>query len=398
MTLQQEDKAPPTNARHKWWTLAVVSAAQLLVVLDGTIVNIALPSAQQALGVSDSGRQWVITAYALAFGGLLLVGGRISGALGHRRAFAVGLLGFAVASALGGLAVTPEMLFAARACQGAFAALLAPAGLAVLANTFTGGRAFGVFAAVGAAGSAVGLMAGGLLTQYATWRWCLLVNVPIALLALLGCVFVRADRPVTRTRLDLPGAVLSVAGVAALVYAASSPQAIPLAVVGVVLLGLFVLVEKRAANPLLPLRILANRTRAVALGSIFLTFAVMFGFYLHMTYYLQTELHLGPVQAGLMLLINAIAALVSATMVRLSPRTMLVAGVLLVVAGIFVGNVPVALVLTGLGLGCVLPATTRMATAGLPYADIGPASASYNAAQQLGAALGTAMLNTILVS
>jgi MFS family permease len=386
------------NAGNKMWTLIVVSTAQLLIVLDGTIVNIALPSAQQALGVSDSGRQWVITAYALAFGGLLLVGGRISGALGHRRAFAVGLLGFAAASALGGLAVTPEMLFAARAFQGAFAALLAPAGLAVLANTFTGGRAFGVFAAVGAAGSAVGLVAGGLLTQYATWRWCLLVNVPIAVLALLGCVFVRADRPTTRTRLGLPGAVLSVGGVAALVYAASSPQAIALAAVGVVLLGLFVLVEKRAANPLLPLRVLANRTRAIALGSIFLTFAVMFGFYLHMTYYLQSELRLDPVQAGLMLLINAIAALVSATLIRLSPQKMLVVGVLLVVAGMFVGNVPLALVLTGLGLGCVLPATTRMATAGLSYADIGPASAAYNATQQLGAALGTALLNTILVS
>ncbi|MCQ0018747.1 MFS transporter [Actinomadura madurae] len=175
---------------RRWWTLAVVSVAQLLVVLDGTIVNIALPSAQQALHMSDGNRHWAITAYALTFGGLLLIGGRVSGALGHRRAFLIGLLGFGVSSALGGAAVNPVMLFGARALQGAFAAVLAPAGLSLLAGTFTRarerGRAFGVFAAVGAAGSAVGLIAGGLLTEYADWRWCLYINVPIALVAALG--------------------------------------------------------------------------------------------------------------------------------------------------------------------------------------------------------------------
>ncbi|QUH03550.1 MFS transporter [Saccharopolyspora erythraea] len=415
------------NSGRRWWTLAVVSAAQLLVVLDGTIVNIALPSAQQALGMSDGHRQWAITAYALGFGGLLLVGGRLSGALGHRRAFLVGLVGFAAASALGGGAVHELVLFGARALQGVFAAVLAPAGLSLLTTTFTGpgerGRAFGVFAAVGAAGSAVGLIAGGLLTEYASWRWCLYVNVPVALLAALGVALVPRDRVLAAPgRLDVAGALLSLAGFAAVVYAFNraeplgwgATEVLALLGAGVVLLAAFVAVEVRAAHPLLPMRVLLHRRRAGAFVAITSMFVAMFGFYLFMSYYTQTVLGYSPVQAGLALIVNALAALAGSTLIagklhgRVAPAVLVVPGLLAAAAGMLVltrltadtthvlaGYLLPALVLTGLGLGCVMPPTASLATAGMAGHDVGAASAAYNAAQQLGAALGTALLNTL---
>jgi EmrB/QacA subfamily drug resistance transporter len=415
------------RARARWWTLAVVSAAQLLVVLDGTIVNIALPSAQRALGMSDGNRQWAITAYALAFGGLLLIGGRVGGALGHRRTFLVGLVGFAVTSALGGAAAGPLMLFGARALQGAFAALLAPAGLSLLTATFTEGRergrAFGTFAAVGAAGSAVGLITGGLLTEYASWRWCLYINVPIALLAVLGATLVPADRPIgDRGRLDVAGALLSLAGFGAVVYAFNraeplgwgSTEVLALLAAGVLLLAAFVAVEVRATHPLLPMRVVLHRVRAGAFLAITLMFVAMFGFYLFMSYFTQTVLGYSPVQAGLTLIINALAALAGSMLIagklhgRVPPSAVIVPGLLTAAAGMLIltrltaGSSDVfalylvpALVLTGLGLGCVMPPTASLATEGMRGHDIGAASAAYNAAQQLGAALGTALLNTL---
>ncbi|MFI6392684.1 MFS transporter [Nonomuraea sp. NPDC050540] len=408
-------------------TLAAVSAAQLLVVLDGTIVNIALPTAQQALGLTDANRQWAITAYALAFGGLLLIGGRISGALGHRRAFVIGLAGFAAASALGGAATGPVMLFAARALQGVFAALLAPAGLSLLTTTFTEprerGRAFGAFAAVGAAGSAIGLVAGGLLTEYTSWRWCLYINVPIALLAAAAMARTGRETPTAaRGRMDVPGGLLSVAGFAALVYAFNeaeplgwgAPKVLGLLAGGVVLLAAFAVVETRAPEPLLPMRVLLDRARAGAFVAITLMFVAMFGFYLFMSYYTQATLGYTPVQAGLALIVNAVAALAGASLIagrlhgRVPPGVLIVAGLLAAAAGMFVltrleeggtgvlgGYLLPALVLTGLGLGCVLPPTAALATAGLRGHDVGAASAAYNAAQQVGAALGVALLNTV---
>jgi EmrB/QacA subfamily drug resistance transporter len=415
---------------RRWWTLAVVSAAQLLVVLDGTIVNIALPSAQRALGMSDGNRTWAITAYALAFGGLLLIGGRISGAVGHRRTFLIGLTGFAASSALGGAAVDAPMLFGARALQGCFAAVLAPAGLSLLATTFTRarerGRAFGVFAAVGAAGSAIGLIAGGLLTEYTGWRWCLYINVPVALLAALGVTFVPADRPIAdRGRLDVPGALLSLAGFAAVVYGFNRAESLgwgsaevqALLAGGTVLLAAFVAVEVRAVHPLLPARILLHRARGGAFLAITLMFVAMFGFYLFMSYYTQTVLGYSPVQAGLTLIINALATLAGSVLIagrlhgRVPPAVLIVPGLLAAAAGMLVlsrlpaGDTDVfaayllpALVLTGLGLGCVMPPTAALATEGMDGHEIGAASAAYNAAQQMGAALGTALLNTLAAS
>ncbi|MFI0780434.1 MFS transporter [Streptomyces sp. NPDC021212] len=418
---------PAPARRWWWWTLLAVSAAQLLVVLDGTIVNIALPSAQSALGMSDANRQWAITAYALGFGGLLLIGGRISGALGHRRGFVIGLVGFAAASALGGAAVDPGMFFWARALQGVFAALLAPAGLSLLTMTFTEprerGRAFGVFAAVGAAGSALGLVAGGLLTEYAGWRSCLYLNIPVVLIAVLGTAFVPPDRPVRGGgRLDVAGALLSATGFAAVVYAFNeaeplgwgAPKVLALLAGGVLLLAAFAAVEVRAPRPLLPMRVLLHRARAGAFLSITLMFVAMFGFYLFMSYYTQTVLGYSPVRAGLTLIINALAALLGSTLIagrlhgRVAPVALILPGLLAAAAGMFVLTrltpqstdilplhlVP-ALVFTGLGLGCVMPPTASLATADMPRNDVGAASAAYNASQQLGAALGTALLNTI---
>lgn len=418
------------TARRRWWTLLAVSAAQLLVVLDGTIMNIALPSAQDALGMTDASRQWAITAYALTFGGLLLIGGRVSGSLGHRRTFVLGLLGFAAASALGGAATSPGLLFAGRALQGVFAAALAPAGLALLTTTFTEprerGRAFGVFAAVGAAGSAVGLIAGGLLTEYASWRWCLYINVPIAVLAVLGASLVTRDRPVRGGgRLDVPGALLSTAGFAAVVYGFNeaeprgwgSPVVLGLLAGGVLLLAFFVLVELRTSAPLLPMGVLLHRLRGGAFLAIALLFVAMFGFYLFMSYYTQTVLDYSPVQAGLTLIINALAALVGATFIagrlhgRVMPAALILPGLLAAAVGILILtrltadsahvlplHLTPALLLTGLGLGCVLPPTAGLATAGMRGHEVGAASAAYNASQQLGAALGTALLNTVAAS
>lgn len=363
------------SGQRRWWTLPVVSAAQLLVVLDGTIVNIALPSAQRELGMSDSSRQWVITTYALAFGGLLLIGGRISGTLGHRRTFIVGLVGFAASSALGGVAVSPGMLFGARALQGAFAAALAPAGLSLLTTTFTEtrerGRAFGVFAAVGAAGSAVGLVVGGLLTEYTSWRWCLFINVPIALLALFGAVFVPQDRPVRGDgRLDVSGALLSAVGFVAVVYT-------------------FNQAESRGWGSPLVLVLLAAGVLLLAV------FVAMFGFYLFMSYYTQTVLGYSPVQAGLTLIINALAALLGSMLIagklhgRVAPAALIVPGLVAAATGMFVLTrltsestdvLPLylvsALVLTGLGLGCVISPTASLATLGIHRHDIGAASAT----------------------
>ncbi|MFQ6225783.1 MFS transporter [Nocardia sp. NPDC002869] len=408
----------------------MIAVAQLMVVLDATIVNIALPSVQSELGLSDANRQWVITAYALAFGGLLLFGGRISGSIGHRRAFVIGLIGFAVASVLGGAANGAALLFAARAGQGMFAALLAPAALSLLTMTFVEtrerSRAFGVFAAVGAGGSAVGMVAGGLLTEHADWRWCLYVNVPIAAVALAGSVFLPGDAPRSSTgSLDIPGAISSAAGLVALVYAFTLAEGrgwsdrvvLLLLAGGAALSALFGLVESRTRHPLLPLRIVAHRIRGGTLLTIGLAQVAMFGFYLFMTYYMQGILRYSPVQAGVIFLLTAAGIAVGATVVagsllpRTTPRVLLVSGLLATAAGmliptrltaetddVFLLYLLPAQLLIGLGLGCVMTPATSLATAQVSSAEAGIASAAFNAAQQLGGALGTALLNTVAAS
>src|SRR6478735_8606914 len=270
--------------RSRWLILALVVLAQLMVVLDATIVNIALPTAQAALGFSNGARQWIVTGYALAFGSLLPLGGRIGVVFGRRRALIVGSLGFPGASAFGGAAQSFEWLLAARVLQGMFGALLAPSALALLTTTFTEPRernkAFGIFGAVVGSGAAVGLLLGGALTEYLSWRWCLYVNLFLALPVTIGAVMlVPAQRLASRPGTDLPGAATAVGCVA--------------------LLSLFVLIEKRSRHPLLPLRLLEDRPRAGSYLAVLFTGIGTFSVFLFVTYYLQQDLGYSPLMRGL---------------------------------------------------------------------------------------------------
>ncbi|SCF82992.1 drug resistance transporter, EmrB/QacA subfamily [Streptomyces sp. Ncost-T6T-2b] len=417
--------ATPAPDPKRWWALAVIALAQLMVILDGTIVNIALPSAQRALDMSDADRQWVITAYTLAFGGLLLLGGRIADLVGRKRAFVIGLAGFAAASALGGAATGPGMLFAARALQGAFAAVLAPSALSLLTTTFTDpkerAKAFGVYGALAGGGSAVGLIVGGLLTEYLNWRWSLYVNVPIALAALLGApAFLRDRSGRGGGHVDVPGVLLGCGGLVALVYGFSeaeprgwtSPSVLTLLVAGVLLLVAFVWWQSRAASPLLPLHIVKDRVRAGALATMGLATIGMFGVFLFLTYYLQVVLGYPPVRTGLAFVpISAGIAVAAAQiaprlLLRTAPRTLMSSGMVLAAAGMvllsrltvhasYVPHVLPALLLLGLGMGLTFMPVYATATVGVPAQDAGVASAVLNTVQQMGASLGTVLLNTI---
>ncbi|UQS27266.1 MFS transporter [Amycolatopsis thermalba] len=417
----------PTDSR-KWLALAVVGLAQLLVIIDTTIVNIALPTAQADLGMSDVARQWTISAYTLAFGGLLLLGGRLADRLGRKNTLIVGALGFAAASALGGMASGPGLLIAARAAQGVFAALLAPSTLSLLTITFTEAKerakAFGIFSAIMMSGGALGLVAGGALAEYASWRWCLYVNLPIAVAAAVAGWFVLPKVPGHRsTRLDWFSAVLGSAGIAGLVYGLSeaagrgwgSAVVLGTLAAAVVLLAGFVFRQARVGNPLLPLHVVADRTRS----SGFLTIAIaafgMFGMFLFVTYQLQAIMGFGALGAGLAFLPFLAANVTVSTLLtrrlipRTGPRPLLVIGLLLMAAGLagltqlsvdtsyWSLILPVTLVL-GAGAGLAMPTVMNIATAGVEPADSGVASAFITTSQQVGASIGTASLNTIAAS
>lgn len=430
-TIAREETASATaDARptNRWWVLGVVGLAQLMVVLDATIVNIALPSAQRALVFSNADRQWVVTAYSLAFGGLLLLGGRLSDLVGRRRMFLIGLLGFAGASALGGVSTSFGMLVVARGLQGAAGAMLAPAALSVLTTTFSDpserGKAFGVYGAIAGAGGAVGLLLGGVLTEYLSWRWCLYVNVVLAVVALSGALRFLVDQ--TRdpdVQLDLPGTALAVAGLVAVVYGFSqaeingwgAPLTIGLLALGVVLLVAFVLVEQRVDHPLLPLRIVLNRNRGGSYLAIFLSAIAMFGIFLFLTYFLQLNLHYSPVRTGLAFLPMVGAVMISSTistavlLPRVGPRPLIPVGMLFAAGGMalltqlglhtsYLSGVLPGLLLVGLGLGLVFGCAMNMATYGAAPEDAGVASATVNTSQQVGGSIGTALLNTIVAS
>src|SRR5262247_1844011 len=285
--------------------LLVIAAAQLMVVLDATIVNVALPHIQRALGFSGSGLEWVVNAYVLAFGGLLLLGGRAGDLLGRRRVFVAGLLVFSAASLAGGLATSQAWLLAARALQGAGAAVIAPASLALVGTTFPEGpprnRAMGVYAAMSVAGGAVGLIAGGLLTTYASWRWVLFVNVPIGLVAALAAPRVLPESPAQRGRFDLPGAITGTGGIAALVYglsnAATTPdgashwgdaKVVASLAAAAVLLAAFAVIETRSSHPLLPVHLLADRNRTGANLVMLCIGTAVFGMFFFLTVFLQS--------------------------------------------------------------------------------------------------------------
>jgi len=400
-----------------------------MVVLDATVVNIALPAAQHDLGFSNADRQWVVTAYSLAFGGLLLLGGRLSDLVGRKRMLILGMVGFAAASALGGAAQNLAMLLIARAVQGAFGAMLAPAALSTLTVTFTNpaerGKAFGIFGAIAGAGGAVGLLLGGVLTEYLSWRWCLYVNVIFSVVA-VAAAFRLLSRDVRdpNVHLDVPGTVLEVAGLVSLVYGLSeadtkgwgSPLTIGLLVGGAVLLALFVLTERRVAHPLLPLRIVVDRFRGGAYLAIGLSAIGLFGVFLFLTYYLEETLRYSPVVTGVAFLPMIVALIASSTissqllMPRLGPRILIPIGLFLAAGGMvilasqlsittsYAAWILPALVVIGLGLGLVFGCGLNTATYGAAPADSGVASALVNTCQQVGGSIGTALLNTIAAS
>jgi EmrB/QacA subfamily drug resistance transporter len=417
--------APPTS---RWSVLAVIGAAQLMVVLDITIVNIALPSAQDELGFDIASRQWVITAYSLAFGSLLLLGGRLSDRVGVRRTLVIGLIGFAAASALGGAAGGFAVLIAARAAQGVFAAVLAPAALSTLNITFTDpddrAKAFAVFSAIAASGAVLGLLLGGAVTEWLSWRWCLYINMALALPAALGAIFfVRAAPSQSRVGLDWPGAVTASAGLFCLVYGLSTAESdgwsAPLTVVmlsaSAVLIVAFVVLEMRVPAPLLPLQIVTDRNRGGAYLTIAVTFCAMFAAFLFLTYFMQRDLRYSPLATGVAFLpmaagIGLAAGLANTVLMRrYGPRPLIPTGMLLAAAGMaWLGQLGVdatytrdilgPIVLLGVGMGMAFSPAVATATSGVATQDAGVASAMVNTSQQIGGTIGTAALSTIFTT
>lgn len=421
-------EAPPAASPKRWWILAIIAIAQLMVVLDATIVNIALPSAQADLGFSDADRQWVVTAYALAFASLLLLGGRLADLFGRKPAFLVGVVGFAAASALGGASTGFGMLVTARALQGVFGALLAPAALSLLNTTFTDARerarAFSVYGAIAGAGGAVGLLLGGVLTDALDWRWTLYVNVAIAVVAFAGgWVLLGNHRDAAGSRLDTPGTLLVAGGLFFLVYGFSnaethhwgSPQTWGFLIAGAALLAAFARWQTRAAHPLLPLRVLLDRNRAASYLAVLITGAGMFGVFLFLTYYLQLNLGFSPTRTGMAFLPMVGALMVTAQLgttvllPRIGPKAVIPLGFAVATAGMawltgigtgshYASAVLPQVVVIGAGLGLVMPTAMQLATGGVAAEDAGVASAAVNAMQQVGGSIGTALLNTLAAS
>jgi EmrB/QacA subfamily drug resistance transporter len=419
---------PAAPVDRRWLVLVIVAIAQLMVVLDGTIVNIALPSAQRALGFPNSDRQWVVTAYALAFGSLLLVGGRLGDMFSRKWVFITGLAGFALASALGGAAVSFGTLVAARALQGAFGAILAPSALGTLVSTFQDprerGRAFGVFGSVAAAGGAVGLILGGALTQYLSWRYTLYVNLVFAVIAIAGALaYIRSTRSATRPRMDWPGAILACAGLFAIVFGFSHAETagwtaaltIGSLVAGVVVLAGFILAEQRVSHPLLPLHVILDRTRGGAYVAVFLSGIAVFGVFLFLTYYMQLIKGDSPFTTGLLFLPLIACILISSNLSSIvllpkaGPRALIASGMLLGVIGMiyltrltatssYLSGILPALLVMGLGFGLIFAPAINTATAGVGREDSGVASALVNTMQQVGGSIGTSALSTIALT
>jgi EmrB/QacA subfamily drug resistance transporter len=410
-------------ARNLNVALVVIALAQLMVVLDVAIVNVALPSIQRELHFAATDLEWVVNAYAIAFGGLLLLGGRTGDLFGRRRMFIIGALVFTVGSMAGGLATSSSFLVAARAAQGIGAAILAPTALSLLAATFPQGpernRAFGVYSAVSAGGGAVGLLMGGIITNYLSWRWIMFVNVPIGLLLAFAAprFLIRAEgKP---GRLDLPGAMTVTAGVSLLVYGlarvathdwSDSVTRATLAI-AVALIVTFVALESLGRHPLMPLRIFANRNRSGAYGLSLAVGAALSGMLFLLTLFLQNVLGFTPLQAGFAFLPTAIgvgfgAGLTSRLIGRVGPRVPMTAGALLVATGMFwlsavtvhanyLSDVFGPLVVLAIGLGMAFVSTSVTAISGVQPNESGLASALLNVGRQLGGSLGIAIMGTI---
>jgi EmrB/QacA subfamily drug resistance transporter len=417
----------PHHAR-RWTILAVLGIAQLMVVLDATIVNIALPSAQKALAFSNDNRQWIVTAYALAFGSLLLLGGRIGDLFGRKTTFVTGLLGFAIASAIGGAAQSFGVLVAARALQGVFGALLAPSALGLLTTTFSDpaerGKAFGIFGAIAGGGAAIGLLLGGLLTEYLSWRWCLYVNLLFAVPAALGAMAVLHNQAhPERPKLDIPGTVTASAGLFALVYGFSHAETtswtngLTLAMLAgaVVLLAAFVALQQRVEHPLLPMRVVLDRNRGGAYLAVGISGIGVFGVFLFLTYYMQQNLGFSPIKSGLAFLPLSAAIMITATTAttklvpKFGARPLVALGMLLAAVAMllftqldvnssYAGSVLPGLIVLAVGMGLIFAPAMSGATAGVGTSDAGVASAMVNTSQQVGGSVGTALLSTLASS
>ena len=414
--------------RRRWLILGVIGLAQLMVVLDVTVMNIALPSAQRALHFTTADRQWVVTAYTLAFGSLLLLGGRLADLLGRKVTFLIGLLGFAGVSAIGGASVNFGMLITARACQGAFGAILVPSALSLLTTTFTEpkerGKAFGIYGAIAAAGGAIGLLLGGALTEYLSWRWTLYVNLIFAGAAFIGgAILLTRQSSQVKPKLDIPGVLLVSSALFCLVYGFSNaathgwhtPSTWGFLAAGVALLVVFAIWQSRAASPLLPPRIVLDRNRGGAYASMLIASSGMFGVFLFLTYYLQQTLAYSPVVTGFAILPIAggiaIAANLSTIvlMPRIGPKPLVATGFVVAAGAMtwfaqlgphtgYLDGVLGPIILTGAGLGMVIAPSINTGTFGVAPRDAGVASATVTVGQQLGASIGTSLLNTIFAS
>jgi EmrB/QacA subfamily drug resistance transporter len=414
--------------RRRWLVLGVIGLAQLMVVLDLTVMNVALPSAQRALGFSTVDRQWVVTAYTLAFGSLLLLGGRLADLLGRKVTFLAGLAGFAVVSAVGGASVNFAMLITARACQGAFAALLVPSALSLLTTTFTGprdrGRAFAVYGAIAGAGGAIGLLLGGALTEYLSWRWTLYVNLLFAAVAFAGgALLLNRAAPAGKPRLDIPGVLLVSGAVFCLVYGFSNAathgwraaSTWGFLAAGAALAAAFAWWMSRAAHPLLPPRVVLDRNRGGAYASMLIASAGLFGIFLFLTYYLQQTLGYSPLLTGVAFLpISAGLILASnlstiVLMPRFGPRPLVASGMTAAAAAMawlaqlgphtgYAAGVLGPIILASIGVGMVIAPVINTGTYGVAPQDAGVASATVTVGQQLGASVGTSLLNTIFTA
>ena len=395
-----------------------------MLVLDSSIMNIAIPNAKKDLGITDANQQWVITAYTLAFGSLLLLGGRIGDYVGRKKVFIIGLIGFAGASALGGFAANQGMLYGSRALQGVFGALLAPAALAIISETFTvpaeRAKAFGVFGAISGGGAAIGLIVGGTLTEFASWRWCLGVNTPIAIIAaLLAFKFVHESKAHGDRKYDVPGVLTATAGLFSLTYGFNeaatkgwaSTTTISFFIVAVVLLIAFVVIESRVANPLMPLRVLKDRNRGGSyLGSLVVG-AGLFSMFLFLGLYLQVILGFSPLKSGFAFLpftagIIVFAGIASQLLPKVGPKRLMVPGLLAASAGLllltritpetsYLTHVVPSLLIMSSGMALVFIPLTSTSLHGISGNDTGVASAMLNTSQQIGGSLGTALLNTV---
>ena len=414
------------QAPDRWTTLVVIAISQLMLVLDSSIMNIAIPTAKVDLGISDANQQWVITAYTLAFGSLLLLGGRIGDYVGRKRVFLIGLIGFAASSALGGFAMNQGMLYGSRALQGVFGALLAPAALALISETFTvpaeRAKAFGVMGAISGGGAAIGLILGGTLTEFFSWRWCLGVNTPIAIVAaLLAVKYVHESKAEGDKTYDLPGAITATAGLFLLTYGfseAASPtkgwsdsHTITYLVLAVLFLVAFVRIEMKAKNPLMPLRVITERNRGGSyLGSLVVG-AGLFSMFLFLGLYLQVILHYSPLRSGFAFLpftagIIVFAGIASQLLPKVGPKPLMIPG--LIAAGIglllltritpetsYLTHVVPSLVIMSSGMALVFIPLTSTSLHAVSHHDTGVASAMVNTSQQIGGSLGTALLNTV---